>query len=611
MNSTELVNLATEGNLDSSINKAQSHYRSLFSLPSLQKSLAATVAICIIVGLSTFALFPSIEGLASSALLAVAIFSLTFLADLVVSNAVLKEPIFTARRTAAVSLFSWAIWLFFILLGVAIATVFGSIWWVNFCLIGFAALSTLRAIVFSVASTATMPKRVAASLLTPVAGVVPFAVLWFTLGVAWTEFLPFIVISPFVAWGFSTLFLHLLSSMGQKSYGVPSITIFRAFMLNWVASLNTPLEDFLEKTGKDVDIEVSLLKFDSDKTKAAVIVPLVHPGPFKNIGSSPLPSLMKHAYEKEYHCDACVPLGLLGHELDAASQAQNQKIIAETLRAANFPAAEEKATPFVKVTEDSVTASCQIFGKTALLSFTLAPKTTEDLPQELGSIVREEAGKLGLECALAINAHNSLTETTRIEATTETLRNAAKKCLEKAAAMPSSAFEVGAATVYPKEFSLKDGMGDGGIAAIAVKVEAQTTAYIIIDGNNMVSGLREKILSALTQAGFQEAEVYTTDTHAVSAVVLGRRGYHPVGEAMTHEVLISHITEAALTAKSRLETCRAGFHRLVVPNIRVLGEESLGSLTALVDRSIQKAKRIVAPIFASEGLLLLLLLFLL
>jgi putative membrane protein len=255
-----------------------------------------------------------------------------------------------------------------------------------------------------------------------------------------------------------------------------------------------------------------------------------------------------------------------------------------------------------------VTASCQAFGKTAFLSFTLAPKTTEDLPQELGGIVKEEAEKHGFEQVIVVNAHNSLTGTAEIEASLSQLREIASKCLEKAASMPSYPFEVGATSVYPKEFSLKDGMGTGGITAIIVKVAQEKSAYVVIDGNNMVSGLREKILSALDSAGFRESEVFTTDTHAVSAVVVGRRGYHPVGETMNHETLIAYIKKAALTAAGRLENCRAGFLRTVVPKVRVIGGECLESLTALVDKTIQKAKRLLIPVFAAEGLLLALLL---
>jgi putative membrane protein len=144
-----------------------------------------------------------------------------------------------------------------------------------------------------------------------------------------------------------------------------------------------------------------------------------------------------------------------------------------------------------------------------------------------------------------------------------------------------------------------------------VKVAEQKTAYVVIDGNNMVSGLREEILSALKATGFHASEVFTTDTHAVSAVVLGRRGYHPVGEVMNHETLISYVQEAAKTAVARLEHCKAGCLRMVVPEVRVIGKARLESLSMLVDKALQRAKQIVVPIFALEGLILMLLLALL
>jgi predicted neutral ceramidase superfamily lipid hydrolase len=127
----------------------------------------------------------------------------------------------------------------------------------------------------------------------------------------------------------------------------------------------------------------------------------------------------------------------------------------------------------------------------------------------------------------------------------------------------------------------------------------------------MVSGLREEILSVLKATGFHASEVFTTDTHAVSAIVLGRRGYHPVGEVMNHETLINYIQKAAKTAAASLEHCKAGCLRLVVPEVRVIGEARLGSLSLLVDKALQRAKQIVVPIFALEGLILILFLTLL
>jgi putative membrane protein len=603
-----MMDVTTDSSLNQSINNAQRHYSSLFFLPSFKKALFGIAVISLIAGASSYFLFPSLGALTNGLLLGLSVFAVNFFFDWVISKVVLGDPIFVLRRTVALSFFGWIFWLFFIILGVVFGVAFNFLWWVKLCLLGFSALLTLRAVVFFSASSAKSTPRLIAILLQPLPCIVPFVALWTQLNVAPIHFLPFLVVSPFIACASAFLFVSLLDRLGQKTYGISSMTIFKAFMLNWVSALNGPLEAFFEKLGEDEDVEVSFLKFDSSKPKAAIIVPLVHPGPFKNIGSSLLPSMLKHEFEKEYGCDACVPLGMLGHELDAASQAQNHKIIDKVLSSAKFEASVNKATLFVKVSEGVITVSCQLFGKIAFLSFTLAPKTTEDLPQELGNIVRQEAQKLGLEHVIVVNAHNSLTDSVEIEASLDMLRDVASQCLRKAVSMPQYPFEVGTATVYPDEFSLKDGMGTGGITAITVKVAEQKTVYVIIDGNNMVSGLREKILAKLTLDGFQGSEVFTTDTHAVSAVVIGRRGYHPVGEAMNQDLLIGYITKVAQTAASQLETCKAGCLRIIVPKVRVIGKECLASLTVLVDKTLQKAKRILLPIFAVEGLLLILLL---
>ena len=424
------------------------------------------------------------------------------------------------------------------------------------------------------------------------------------------QVLLYVVTSPIVGYIASSLLLFSIDRLGKSTYSLPALPLFRAFILDWVDNQNAPLEEYLEKMGENADITVTLLKFDSSKPKAAIIVPLVHPGPFKNIGSSLLPSLLKHEYEKEFGCDTCVPLGILGHELDLASQAQNNKIISQVISSARFEASAGLASPYVTVTEGFATASCQIFADTVLLSFSLSPKTTEDLPQELGQIVSEEGKKYGLKTAIVVNCHNSITDIVEIEENLTSLKDAASTCLQKAVAFPQKPFMVGSATVFPKEFTLKAGMGTGGITAIIVKVENQKTAYVIIDGNNMISGLREKLIAALTGLGFDAAEVFTTDTHAVSGLETGRQGYHPVGEAMDQELLTRYIIEVAKKAESNLEACNAGSIQFIVPKVTVIGEERLHSITTLVDKAIDKAKHVVAPIFGFEGLVLILLLLL-
>ena len=602
--------MSTEASLSNSMDSAKKHYSSLFTLPTFQKSFLYLIAVCAVgVTLTAYAFFPSIN----SAVLGIGLFAVTILTDLIVSKVLLRnDPIFILRRTAATSLTGWLIWLSLMVLGAVIGFLFSSMLWIKLTLIGYAAVLTLRFMVISATSESAKWRQITSALLEPILCIALLVGFWSSTSPSITlQVLPYAVLAPIISYAAVYLFLLSLDRLGKTTFGLSAMSLFRAFILNWVTDANAPLEKQLEQTGQDADISVSFIKFDAEKPKAAIIVPLVHPGPFKNIGSSLLPSMLKHEFDQTYNCACCTPLGILGHELDLASQEQNHKIVNEVLKQAKTPANMAFASPFVRATSGCATASCQIFGDTAFIAVTMAPLTTEDMPQELGRLVTEEAVRLSVKHAVIVNDHNALDDDNAdMNAHLTELKEAAFACLKQVVASSTKPFKIGSATLYPGEFTQKMGMGKGGITAIVVEVEAQRTAYVVIDGNNMIPHLREKILAALTAAGFDECEVFTTDTHAVSALVTGERGYHPIGEAMNQDTLIGYLVEAAKKAAQNMETAKSGFVEFVVPNVRVIGEEKIKSISILVDKGITMAKKTAPVIFGVEGLLLILLLLL-
>jgi putative membrane protein len=600
------MTLTTADSLSQSMDNAVKHYSSLFVLPQYRKLLLFLAVICIGGGsLSTIIRFPSYDGLVNGLLLGSSLFFLNFIVDYAISVFVLeRDSIYNLKRTTALSLFGWGLWFFLIFVGAA----FGFQWWIRLCLLGFSAVIILRIIVLFSTSSMDYKRVFAASLLQPFSCIIPFLVFWAMKEYPIASIMVFFVFSVVIGLVSSLLFISVLNHVGMQTLGVKSIPLFKAFLLNWIADLNVPFEEFLEKLGENQDVDVSLIKFSSSKPKAVMVVPSIHPGPFKNIGSSFLPSMLKNALEKEHNGVVCVPHGLLGHEFDLASQVQDQKIIDQAVESAKFGVSEAMATPFITVSNGLATACCQVFGNLVFLSFSLAPRTTEDLPQELGLFVHKEAERLGLTCCVVVNAHNSIDGTMNTQEALESLKTVATTCLKKAVSLKRLPFEVGAATVIPKEFGLREGMGPSGITVVVVKVGNQKTAYVVIDGNNMVSGLRENILLTLRSVGIDEGEVFTTDTHSVNALVLNERGYHPVGEAMNHEKLIGYIKEATLSSLSNLEPVKAACRSITISNVKVIGAKRLETLCLLIDRAIKKAKRVAVPIFATSGLLLMLIL---
>lgn len=609
--SLEGIRVTTADSLNQSMNRAVQHYSSLFKLPSYKKMLILQALMCVGGGLlSAIILFPYYEGLVSGLSLSVSLFLANFIADNAVNILILRrDSIYDLRRITGLSLFSWGFWLPFNFIGVGVATIFGLPWWIRLCLLGVSAIIILRSIVLLSTSPTNYSRIFAASLLQPFFCILPFLVFWLGVGYAISAFAVFFFIfSSALGVISSFVFIYILNYAGQQTLKIPSIPLFKAFLLSWIMDLNGPFEEFLERLGENQDVEVSLIQFKSSELKAIIAVPSIHPGPFKNIGSSLLPSLLKTALEKKLGCVACVPHGVFGHEFDLASQIQNQKVINRVVESVNHEVYEIKSTPFTNASNGLATVCCQVFGNIAFLSFTLAPKTTEDLPQELGMFAREESKKYGLNCCVVVNSHNSIDGAIDMEEALDALKTVLVTCLKEAVSLKQLPFEVGAATIVPQEFGLREGMGPGGITAVVIRVGQQKTAYVVIDGNNMVSGLRECILSGLNAIGVDEGEVFTTDTHSVSAVILGNRGYHPIGEAMQHDALIGYVKEAVLGALSNLEPVKATCSSITIPRVKVIGEKQLEKLCLLIDNTLQKAKKAIVPILVFNGLLLMLIL---
>jgi putative membrane protein len=592
------------------IERAVKRYSSLFTLPSHTTLLLLLFGICVIdgvmlvVALGTVSVISVAIGLGLGAIL----FASVMVTDFVIHFTSFQgDLIFDLRRCSALSVYSTILWSGFIVLGILTNSMaFGLLF--KFFLLGFCAVVALRLLVLWTISFANLLKVSFYTLLMPTAYAIPVVLAAFSMGTNMlnASVILFFALSLLILLSALTAFLYSLNRVGVQLLGVGSFSILKAFLANWTEDLTEPFERFFERYGVPRDIKVSALAFKAkNKLKTVMVVPAFHPGPFKNIGSSALPfHIQKLLESKLSNCLVAVPHGLSGHDLDLASQTQNQLVLNGVEKMIDFSNFNPNASTFVRVKKNGASVSCQVLSNCALMSLTLAPETMEDLPPELDSFIIDEARKEGLATAISVDAHNSIQNGFDVDAALVPLKEAAVVCLKKTSALKPQPFELGVARVVPREFSLADGMGPGGIVAIVVKTGKQAIAYITVDGNNMVSGLREKILSAITEVGIDDGEVFTTDTHAVNAVVLTARGYHPVGEAMNHELLINYVKQAITAALENLEPVEVTWRSETVPNVKIIGEQQIEAMCVLVDWTVKRAKKLAIVIFPLVGVVL-------
>jgi len=592
-------------------------YSSLFTLPTHGTLLLLLFGVCLLNGFVVVAAlhFWSFSSLVVGAVLGITLFVLIMITDFIIHFTSFRDDlIFNLRRCSALSFYSATFWLVFNALGVLV-NVFETGFWLKLFFLGFCTVLALRLLVLLAVSFAGVGKLSIYAVLLPVSCTVPVV---FTASLMGEK-----VLEPSITLFFSLalavtlcaifIFIFFVNRVGVRILGVGSFSVLKAFLANWTEDLNQPLEQFFERFGLERDIKLSALAFRAnDKMKALMLVPAFHHGPFKNVGSSSLPHTIQATLENKLQsCVVAVPHGLSGHDLDLVSQTQNQLVLNTIEKMMCFSKFSAMASPSVKVKRNGATVSCQIFNNCVLTALTLAPETMEDLPPELDSFIVSEAQKHGLSTAICVDAHNSIQGAFNVNAAIKPLKEAVATCLEEVANHKREILKVGAAKVVPKEFGLYEGMGPGGIVITIIKTSNKTMAYVTIDGNNMVSGLREKMLSMLSDIGIDDGEVFTTDTHAVNAVVLGTRGYHPIGEAMNHETLIQHIKNAATEALANLELAEASWHTENVSNVKVIGEKQVEDMCMLADKAIQRAKKLAISLFPLAGVVLAMLLLLL
>ena len=118
---------------------------------------------------------------------------------------------------------------------------------------------------------------------------------------------------------------------------------------------------------------------------------------------------------------------------------------------------------------------------------------------------------------------------------------------------------------------------------ITVGCQGQRVAYLTTDGNKMQGGFRDILLSAVKSGGIDDGEVMTTDTHLVAGVVRSPLGYHPVGEGLDKELLVSIVKETVRKAMDAMKDGSSGLATFQL-DLRVLGSATFQGITSFVGR---------------------------
>ena len=498
-----------------------------------------------------------------------------------------KDPLFYFRRCLALSQFMLGTWVIVFFGSSILALLLPDFIFPDFAVIvGLFVTTPLRALAVFSMSRASFVKRAIFTIMEP--GLTSFMAL-LVFGISTGRIAIGFVLSSLVGLAFAIALVTAVEIYGRRVIGFSPIRMFRAFLRDWLDAQNHELESCLDELGVETEIQLAAFAFrpkHKSNIKGLILVSDFHPGPFLNIGSSVLPFLFQTVISRKLNAVALVPHGVSGHELNLVSQEQNARIIKWVLSKIEKMDYLEKATPVTRVGNEIATATSQVFDGCALVAMTTSPHDMEDIPSDVAN--RLEGLTHGRFRHLAlVDAHNCLTSPiTMSSRKIGALQEAALSSLQISSEQPGSTFNVGVARriLLDREgFTLGDGFGPGGISVLGIEVNGQRFAYINIDGNNMIKGLREQILGAAGRVGFDDAEVMTTDTHMVNGVVSARLGYHPIGEVGPRTALLDQVVAVCREAIDNMEPSEVGVVSGQLP-VTTLGSKSLRRVMRLVYR---------------------------
>ncbi len=331
------------------------------------------------------------------------------------------------------------------------------------------------------------------------------------------------------------------------------------------------LESFFSRFAILADLSVSLLEFRArGRAKATIVLPTVHPGPFAALGASDLPRKVADRLGSEAGL-VLVPHTPCNHELDIP----NGRAVARLLDATaelrgHLAAAPARSGPSVLPSPGSL-ARAQCLGDAVLLVVSQAPEPTDDIAFAVGDALRKRDAERREGPLLLVDAHNSYTEDQGDIAYGTTVAARLQRDAEAAIAAARAAARDGPPSVGVSarlDYTVRDdGIGPAGIRCFAVRAGGRTAAYLLIDGNNLLRGIRAKVLDALRPL-VDDAEVLTTDNHIVHEV---DGSINPVGERMPAERLAADCRSLVEAALRDLEPVEVRTGMTEVREVPVLG----------------------------------------
>lgn len=404
--------------------------------------------------------------------------------------------------------------------------------------------------------------------------------------------------SFFVSWA---VLWSILADKAGRPHVLSTFNLLQAFLTAWTEQKGDKMEKIVESRAKCNHIKSDVLRFVSAapyQRDISVVIPGVHPGPFKPIGGSNLP------YElfKFFGRSAIIVHGASDHSLNIPSKNELEKYLL-SFTSAKVADTAATCTDVVQIKKTRFVVTGVAFGDVVLIMLSTSSGGMEDVPAEVSSKIQDHAHYLRFSKALVVDCHNAMGGPLSAEEQ-HILFLCAKEALDKIKGSQQHRFSVGYSASFchkknngdlietKNQIEWREDIGQGGLAVLAIKVNQQTYAIGWADSNNIENHVRNYVLTQLYSRGLNMVEICTSDTHYTSGKRT-KQGYYPLGSMTDVKEILAQYEE--LTSRSFDDPKECSFSHLSVDSeIKVMGKGQFDDYSKALDRSMNLTKIFLA-----------------
>ncbi len=532
-----------------------------------------------------------------------------------------KDSPLDARRTAGSVQYGIFIWIGFGIIGAILSFISSNDFYeVRFWMLGVGAAYMLFAFLVTGLSDHHPIRNFIAALMIPSLWYLIVSVFGgyggviYVLPIWW----PVVAIIMFIMLSVSVNYIFRAVSVPfERDLGINGPELLRAFGYDYLTNNSEPMETTLSKIGEMQDVPIEVLVIKNDAGLVAVgVVEYVHPGPFRQIGSSSLPSAIIDHVEQKHGVPAFVMHGSCTHQQNLTSKKDFPIVMAEIDRLID----ETEVHDAMSGPHWSDLGKFKVWtlfaGDDVLTISTSAPEFTDDISLDVGRDAADMVRKRlpAIKGVSIVDAHNCINgEAVSVmpgDPEAGEYVGAVSSAVFSTVSNPRMKVSAGVYRAVPEDVRPDEGMGPGGVTALVLDGGNREIVLLSLDGNNMEPGFREEAIRMLKTQGFDDAEVLTTDTHVVNAISLSSRGYPPVGQNKPQETMEAIII-AANKARENVSPVSMGLGFGEVKNLCTFGERGFDILTQNIAEAAGIAKRVGIRLGAASFLIAMLLTFML